>query len=180
MMEDTPSRSASIVTVFPHSDKFRALPQKRPFALEGRKDRHAPKRRFLNGAVNPPSLFADRASPARADRLIEQRTGQSVCDAHYRDILEEDQAGECTIAYRLSDDFPVVAIKKRTFDQPHKGSLSPTCHENICNLLEFCYKDESTVWLVYECMTVSLSEIQACPISLQEYELAAIITEVYA
>ena len=96
----------------------------------------------------------------------------------YRSILEEDQAGMCTVAHESVPEFPVVALKLRPLNTEQQGRLMVTSHPNLVNIQHF-YEEQISVWIAYECMAVALSEIQASTAAaLKEYEWAAICKEV--
>ena len=178
-MEDTLTRSDSIVTVFPQSDRFKGIPQKRAIEPHTGNVQSLPRKRFLNLPVNPPSLFSEWQDRSKTDWQGGHDSERVANPSHFQSILEEDQAGECTLAYRRTNNFPMVVIKHRAVTGKGIETLRSTSQKNVCNLLDFFPVGNGSISLVYECLAVSLSEIQACPTApLQEYELAAVATEV--
>ena len=186
-----PNRTDSTLTVFPQSERFgKPVPQKRPAQTELHDSREVSRARFLQPRkqqprlplqVNDASLFGNRLVPQSVPAPSQTlRNGQEALEnpSRYRGILEEDQAGDCTVAYQMTADFPVVVLKKRVMDNGHRSPLTLSYHANLCNLQDF-FEETGTIWMVYECLDVSLEDIQTSPAaSFKEYELAAIATEV--
>lgn len=144
------------------------------------------RRRFLN--ETPPSKPLSRVNTDgslfkafSASSTTAQFVRQEDPWLAYRRLLYEDQAGPSIIAHKAKPNFPVVAIKERAaLPQERYQRLAPTAHRNLVNLHE-AFVSESLIFLVYECVTVTLEELQASPLAtLVEYEIAAICTEVLA
>jgi hypothetical protein len=193
-------RSDSVVTTFPSSD---SIPQKRsgsPPMNPKKKER----RRFLGSkpqalrlplTINPSSSShgidyrvtsldpigermvsdTDTFAPADATSQAVIRRSQTS-PSQYRPILKEDQGGTCMVAHQVDPLFALVTIKST--ERKNARNLHPTDHPNVVNLLAF-YDIDATTYLVYECMDISLAEVQASPNRCFEaFELAAICTEV--
>ena len=172
------------VTVFPQSDRYQGS-LKRPAPQDEDREQNKSRARFLQSQkpprlplpVNSGSLFVQDRSP-QADVQPPPRDGPSPQDREFMNIIEEDQAGTCTVAYRGSN-FQTFAVKTRMVEQHQLDCLKRTHHPNICNLADFFQPKPSSVCLVYEDMAVSLAELQSCPTAtFKEYELAAIGSEV--
>ncbi|KAL2048941.1 hypothetical protein ABVK25_010794 [Lepraria finkii] len=98
----------------------------------------------------------------------------------YYAILKEDQdGGEFTIAHKKEVQHPVVAIKRESYtDNSQIKRLTRCSHENIVSLYR-AYFEEGSVYLIYECVDVSLAEIQSTPRGkLASYQIAAVCQEV--
>ena len=119
---------------------------------------------WTESSKRPASEFCQNASPWRT----------------YNRLLTDDEAGPVIIAHEHTLNFPMVAIKQRGLDQNwNLRRLIRVEHSNIVSLLA-AYRDASELYLVYESMAVSLSQIQRCPHGpLREYEIAIIYKEVY-
>lgn len=184
---DTSNRN-SIVTVFPQSDRYETnVTRKRSVnsddVLSPIPD--PPRFKFSKPSPEPPvddSFLFSSVSQANADtgekhenkrRLIRQ--GQP----RYQGILNEDQAGPCTVAYRMDPDFQLYASKSRTLNADQVSRLKPTSHPNLVNVQCFYDDDDSSVRILYECTAVSLAELLAIPgDAFREYEWAVVCEEV--
>ena len=97
----------------------------------------------------------------------------------YYPILEEDQAGHVTIAYKHELKHPIVVIKKQIQKaEDNLKRISSTSHENVVSLYD-AHSNAGDLYLVYESMDVSLTEIQSTPYgTLAEFHIATICKEV--
>ena len=98
----------------------------------------------------------------------------------YYAILKEDQdGGEVTLAYKKELQHPVVAIRRDSYtDSSHIKRLTRCSHENIVAFYR-AYFEEGSVYLIYECVDVSLAEIQSTSHGkLASYQIAAVCQEV--
>jgi hypothetical protein len=129
--------------------------------------------------INNGSLFVQDQSPqAVTQPSPPPQQDSNNREVDYFNIIEEDQAGTCIVAYRGSN-FQTFALKTRLVDDHQSTNLKKTSHPNICNLADFFQPTLTSICLVYEDMAVSLAEIQSCPTAtFKEYELAAIGLEV--
>jgi len=84
------------------------------------------------------------------------------------------------MAHKQVLDHPIVIVKQQrcTNSSSIKG-LAPCSHENTVSLQEiFC--DEDVVFSIYECMDVSLADIQSARYgNLASYQIAAVRREVW-
>jgi hypothetical protein len=97
----------------------------------------------------------------------------------YQRIVSDCQAGPVVVAHEHRLTFSVVAIKQREVAAGWDFKrLIKVQHGNIVNLLAaFC--DLSQLYLVYESMPVSLSDVQGCSYGpLKEFEMATVCKEV--
>ena len=175
-MSSQPNR----LTTFPHSSHYheRNVPQKRRSSANG----EAEKRRYIRNRHSPPPPLP-AVHPPRPQQNHELRSATSS-DANtnantFRRIIAENQAGEGIVAHRDDSQFPLVLLKKRAKPESDiECLLNTTRHANLVNLLAFFERD-GAINLVYECMQVSLLQLQASPYNaFVEYELAAICKEV--
>jgi hypothetical protein len=97
----------------------------------------------------------------------------------YYAILKEDQGGQVTITYKQEFQHPIIAIKQTKITKNScVKSLTGCLHENIVSL-QSAYIDNNVVFFVYECMDVTLAEIQSTPFgSLALYQITAVYKEV--
>ncbi|KAF2812827.1 kinase-like protein, partial [Mytilinidion resinicola] len=97
----------------------------------------------------------------------------------YQRVLEEDQGGPSTVAFRKDSTFPIVVVKSYlATDSSKVQDVFRTRHPNIVNVLDAFYEDDTT-YIVYEYMTRSIAEVQATPLGkFEEFEIAAICKEV--
>ena len=181
-MSTEPNRD-SIITTFPHSSHYyeNTLPRKRRIPSPGKVE----KRRILHGRHTPPPLQPATHPPSRSQQRHQLPSTppatqkESSADAsQFKPIINENQAGDGTVAHRVDPKFPLVVLKKRAKSGSETRCLLTTCHPNLVNLLAF-FEHDNVINLVYECMQVSLSHVQVSPYSsFAEYELAAICKEV--
>ena len=192
------SRTNSVHTILPQSDKYQAtLPQKRPARdvgepNEGRSKRFlqsvkAPRseRRHLGLGINPPTLFQRNPLPQDVPPLPVRRHGTEQAErstdpalVSYIEVMEVDQAGPCTVVHEKKPTHSFFVIKKKRVGQEQRARLLLTEHKNIVNLKSFM-PDGGCVQLVYEFCRVSLSDILgslAPPFS--DFEKAAIANQV--
>jgi hypothetical protein len=97
----------------------------------------------------------------------------------YHRIVSDCQAGPVVVAHEHRLTFAVVAIKQREVVAGWDFKrLIKVQHGNIVNLLA-AFRDLAQLYLVYESMPVSLSDVQACPYGpLKEFEMATVCKEV--
>ena len=176
-MSSQPNR----LTTFPHSSHYyeRSVPQKRRSSANG----EAEKRRYIRNRHSPPPPPLPAAHPPRPQQnheLPPATSSDASTNANtFRRIIAENQAGEGIVAHRDNSKFPLVLLKKRTKPEADTECLLTTTHHaNLVNLLAF-FEHDDAINLVYECMQVSLLQLQASPYNaFVEYELAAICKEV--
>ncbi|KAL2049561.1 hypothetical protein ABVK25_010140 [Lepraria finkii] len=94
-------------------------------------------------------------------------------------ILKEDQGGQVTIAHKQEVEHPMIAIRETKIAKSScVESLAGCLHENIVSLFG-AYIDNETIFFVYECMDVTLAEIQSTPYGgLASYQIAVVCKEV--
>jgi hypothetical protein len=97
----------------------------------------------------------------------------------YQAIVPDDEAGAVIVAHVHHFTFKVVAIKERGAVNDKKlESLRKLQHNNIVHFLA-AFQEESRLYLVYESVRTSLSEVQGCSYGpLKEFELAAVCKQV--
>jgi hypothetical protein len=125
----------------------------------------------------PPTVTAPCPPPSK-------RTITAFCEEtspwqKYHRIVSDNQAGPVVVAHEHRLTFSVVAIKEREVVAGWDlKRLIKVQHGNIVNLLA-AFRDLSQLYLVYESMPVSLSDVQACPFGpLKEFEMATVCKEV--
>jgi serine/threonine protein kinase len=100
----------------------------------------------------------------------------------FHGFLEIYQAGWGTVAYENCSAFPVVIIKKiRVESAKVPERVKNISHANVVHLHEVFsdFSDGPCLYMVYDCMSVSLTDIQSTPCgSFEEFEIAAICNEV--
>lgn len=97
----------------------------------------------------------------------------------FHGFLEVDQAGPGIVAYQKCSTFPTVIIKKiKGEDAKVPERIKNVSNANIVSLREiFSYR--TSHYIVYDCMSVSLTDIQATPCGdFAEFEIVAICKEV--
>ena len=97
----------------------------------------------------------------------------------YHAIIRDDQAGEVTVAHGQKPEHPIIAVKQQKCqDGDAIKRLCSSSHENIVSLYE-AYHEGEAVFFVYECMDVSLAEIQSTSHgNLLSFQIAAVCREV--
>ena len=182
----------SVVTVFPHSDHYQGvIPEKRSAPREGDGDHEtvgSPQaktcrtRPTITPLVDDSLLFRPRSDavlPADdRDLRIDDAAKPQDFQLKYRSILEEDQAGPCTVAHEMVSEFPLVVLKCRALSAQQRGRLAVTSHPNLVNIQNF-HDHDTSVQIAYECMAVSLADVLVIPDDdLREYECAVLCKEV--
>ena len=177
------SSQSNRLTTFPHSSHYheRSRPRKRRSSTNGK----AEKRRYVRDRQSPPPppppLPAMHPPCPQQNHELPSTTppNASTNSNDFRRIIAEYQAGEGIVAHRVDSQFPLVLLKKRA--KPESDTeclLTTTHHPNLVNLLAF-FENDGEIKLVYECMQVSLLQLQASPYNaFAEYELATICKEV--
>jgi hypothetical protein len=140
--------------------------------------------RRLQRAPPPPRLPVKVKSDSNLWSQPSKRTITAFCEENspwqkYHRIVSDYQAGPVVVAHEHRLTFSVVAIKQQEVVAGWDFKrLIKVQHGNIVNLLAaFC--DSSQLYLVYESMPVSLSDIQACSYGpLKEFEMATVCKEV--
>jgi hypothetical protein len=133
----------------------------------------------------PPPRLPLKAVPTVLTKSVPRKKGTNVfCKqaspwTEYHSLLNDDEAGPATIAHEHDLTFAVVAIKERAIkDESLVARLLRVQHGNVVHLLR-AFLHNSTLFLVYESVAVSLTEIQSCPYGpLKEFEIATICQEV--
>ena len=97
----------------------------------------------------------------------------------YHAIIRDDQAGEVTVAHGQKPKHPIIAVKEQKCrDGDAIKRLCSCSHENIISLYE-AYHEGEAVFFIYECMDVSLAEIQSTSHgNLLSFQIAAVCREV--
>ncbi|KAF5861167.1 hypothetical protein ETB97_000541 [Aspergillus alliaceus] len=98
----------------------------------------------------------------------------------YHRFWKSDQAGLATIAHENSIDHKIVAVKevKQQASKRLISDLLNAKHDNIVQLLDV-FSSNSSVYLVYECLELSLFNIQAaCREDFLEIDMAIIGKEI--
>ena len=177
------SSQSNRLTTFPHSSHYheRSLPRKRRSSANG----EAEKRRYVRDRHTPPPPLpppppVHPPHPQQNHILPSTTSLNANTNANdFRRIIAEYQAGEGIVAHRDDSSFPLVLLKKRAKAQSDTECLlTSTHHPNLVNLLAF-FEHDGAINLVYECMQVSLLQLQPSPYNaFVEYELAAICKEV--
>jgi len=134
--------------------------------------------------VNPNS---NQYSPtSRFPKDSQQVSGRKFihdCDPwhgnEYQAILKESQDGGITIAHRQALIHPIIAVKEHACSDSQGIKNFVRCsHKNIMSLHEVYVHDER-LYFIYECMDVSLAEIQATPYGeFAAFQIATICKEV--
>jgi len=203
------SSSDRRATVFPGNANV-SLPSKRPAEAESESSlrlslsnipkvpkflQDQPRKRpaQLPVKVNPTSQrFSPTKSPnvAPRSRLSQPDKSSHVAQGtlyhrrnpwkEYYAILREEQAGNVTLAHKQELEHPIVVVKQqRCTNSTSVKGVAPCSHENVVSLLEIFY-DEDVVFFIYECMDVSLAEIQSTRYgNLASYQIAAVCREVW-
>jgi serine/threonine protein kinase len=138
------------------------------------------KRKFER--VVPPARLPLEVNPY-SSQWSAKRLSTGFCEnmspwKRYQQLTPCDQAGPAIIAYGKSVDFPIVTIKERRIAESlDLKKLVKVQHDNIVNFIAAFH--ESSIWLVYECMNISLAQANCCSYGpLKEFEMAAICKEV--
>ena len=97
----------------------------------------------------------------------------------YYAILSEDQAGQVTVAYKNEIEHPMFAIKEHVCkDSESVKQLVMCSHKNIVALYD-AYLDNDSLYLIYECLQISLAEVQSTQYGdLATFQIAAVCREV--
>lgn len=147
-----------------------------------------------SNVAEPPAAKLKRRLPPRLPVKVKpdsnlwgqpsKRTITEFCEQaspwqKYHQIVSDCQAGPVVVAHEHRLAFSVVAIKQREVVAGWDFKrLIKVQHCNIVNLLAaFC--DLSQLYLIYESMPVSLSDVHACSYGpLKEFEMATVCKEV--
>jgi hypothetical protein len=175
------------VTQFPGSNEIGLiLPQQVTLPNESNvaEQPAAKLKRRLQRAPPPPRLPVKAKPNSNLWSQPSKRTITAFCEEtspwqKYHRIVSDCQAGPVVVAHEHRLTFPVVAIKEREVIAGWDFKrLIKVQHGNIVNLLA-AFRDLSQLYLVYESMPVSLSDVQACPYGpLKEFEMATVCKEV--
>lgn len=164
--DSSPRLSASQILEVPKAltNKRRALPLALPVKVKTDSQFYTTSARFPR--PNPPV----RSEPISCE---------SDPWEEYYAVLDEDQAGDITVAYKKEIKHPIVAIRRiANARKEDLKKVSRSCHENIVSLHKVHFQKEA-LYFVYESMDVSLAEIQSTPYGkLAEYHIATICKEV--
>ena len=97
----------------------------------------------------------------------------------YHAFLEVDLLGPALISHKQNSSFDRAMVKRvqQPVDIDFIRTLQRPAHKNILDILEV-YVDDLTVYIAYECMTISLDAIRSSPVALEEPHVAAICCEV--
>lgn len=181
IMSSQPNR----LTTFPHSSHYyeKGLPRKRRSST----NEDAEKCRVVRTRDSPPPslptlpFHRSQQNNEPPPKVVQNTSTQNTSTNadQFRGIIAEYQAGEGIVAHRADAKFLLVLLKKKPRSRSDaKHRLTSTDHPNLVNLLTF-FEDDGVINLVYECMHVSLLQLQASPYNaFVEYEIAAICKEV--
>ena len=169
-------RPTSVTTIYPLSNDFRVVSQNRQIP-NSNKTYRVLKRADIRKQRQPSNQTPANSKTQLAQYATVNTTPSETVSQKYQCVLEEDQAGKCFVAYHKTPEFPLFAVKHRLREE-NSGTVVLTHHPNVVSIHDVCVQNAS-VWIVYDCLTVSLAEIQASPVApFEEYELAAICQEV--
>ena len=92
--------------------------------------------------------------------------------------MELEQAGPSTISH--DREHLLVAVKEKKYNgESTLDRLRSTSDHNVVDLVEIFY-DEGIIYMVYECMEVSLRSLSSTPKGkLKHFEIAAVCKEVW-
>lgn len=132
----------------------------------------------------PPRLPLKINSSSSVWGLPAKRTATAFCEnaspwQKYHRVLSDYEAGPVVVAHEHHINFPVVAIKKReVLPSWDFTRLIKIQHCNVVNLLA-AFHDALELYLVYESLPVSLSDVRSCGYGpLKEFEMATVCKEV--
>lgn len=96
----------------------------------------------------------------------------------YYAVMNEDHAGDVTIAYENTIHHQIVVIKEYRYDNKTESKQLSCGHSNIVELKE-AFRTQSVFFFVYEWIDVSIAEVQSAPCGkFASYQIAAICKEV--
>ncbi len=134
--------------------------------------------------VNPHSnQYSPTSRLPKDTQQVSARKFFHECDPwhgdEYQAILKEGQGGGITIAHRQALSHPIIAVKEHACsDSQRIKNLVRFSHKNIVSLHEV-YIHNERLYFIYECMDVSLAEIQATPYGeFAAFQIATICKEV--
>ena len=138
-----------------------------PIKPNHRSQQFSPTSRFNNGKKQTfsPQNFVNNCNPWQGHE--------------YLAILKEKQDGGAIIAHKQEISHPLVAVKQLgCSNRTGVKNLVRCSHENIVHLYDV-YVHSNSLYFMYECSDVSLSDIQATPYGdFATYQIAAICQEV--
>lgn len=149
------------------------IPRTSPNHLRKYKASGIQHQRFPVKISNPTTeVLSVSAAPAKKPKSTDKCSPWET----YHKFMMLDQAGPAIIAHSK---FSLVAIKERPAgDRDQIDDIISITSSYLVNL-ERIFLDESTIYLVYECMDVALRNICSCPKGdLEACEIAAVCKEV--
>ncbi|KAI9676518.1 MAG: hypothetical protein M1817_000676 [Caeruleum heppii] len=133
-------------------------------------------KRIIQARRSPIPLQLDSRESQKRQRTLGTKPGLPWKD--YQAFLKRDQAGSAVIAHRTNASFDLVAIKEVNLeDQDEVASSVRPAHKNLVTIIEI-FSSKDSLYMVYEPMEISLSDIQASVLELEEPHVAAICVEV--